>query len=82
MPVLLFCQCGSDRVDVKLWNGRRAQLECYTCGQNAWLEGFTVSDFDPARLFTAAVIDQARKHRKRPPEDVRQIQEHRRPRRP
>jgi hypothetical protein len=64
---VLLCQCGSDRVDIKLWNVRRAQLHCLTCGQEAWLEGFTVSDFDPAKLLTAAVIDQARKHRKRPP---------------
>src|SRR5262245_1833669 len=75
VPVILFCQCGSERVDIKLWNVRRAQLQCITCGQEAWLEGFTVSDFDPAKLLTAAVIDQARKHRKRPPDEVRQIQE-------
>ena len=59
MAVLLFCQCGSDRVDLKLWNVRRAQLHCLTCGQEAWLEGFTVSEFDPAKLLTGAVIDQA-----------------------
>src|ERR1700752_5274124 len=39
----------------------------------AWLEGFTVSCFDPAKLFTAAVIDQARKHRKRPPDEARAL---------
>lgn len=55
MPVILFCQRGSDRVDIKLWNVRRAQLQCFTCRQEAWLEGFTVSDFDPAKLLTAAV---------------------------
>jgi hypothetical protein len=70
VAVLLFCQCGSDRVDIKLWNVRRAQLHCLTCGQEAWLEGFTVSEFDPAKLLTAAVIDQARKHRKRSPDEV------------
>jgi hypothetical protein len=63
--VLLFCHCGSDRVDIKLWNNRRAQLQCFTRGQEAWLEGFTVSEFDPAKLFTSAAVDQARKHRKR-----------------
>ena len=77
VPVILFCQCGSDRVDIKLWNVRRAQLQCFTCGQEAWLEGFTVSEFDPAKLLTAAVVDQARKHRKRPPDDVKRIEEHR-----
>ena len=77
MPVVIFCQCGSDRVDIKLWNNRRARLQCFTCGQEAWLEGFTVSDFDPAMLLTAAVIDQARK---RPPDEVKRIEEHRKTR--
>jgi hypothetical protein len=80
VAVLLFCQCGSDRVDIKLWNVRRAQLHCLTCGHEAWLEGFTVSEFDPAKLLTAAVIDQARKHRRRPPDEVRRIEEHRKTR--
>jgi hypothetical protein len=80
VPALLFCQCGSDRVDIKLWNVKRAQLHCLTCGHEAWLEGFTVSDFDPAKLLTAAVIDQARKLRKRPPDELRRIEEHRRTR--
>jgi hypothetical protein len=74
MAVLLFCQCGSDRVDIKLWNVRRTQLHCLTCGHEAWLEGFTVSEFYPAKLLSAAVIDQARKHRKRPPDEVRRIE--------
>jgi hypothetical protein len=80
VAVVLFCQCGSDRVDIKLWNVRRAQLQCFTCGQEAWLEGFTVSEFDPSKLLMAAVIDQARKHRKRPPDEVQQIQEQRKTR--
>ena len=78
VAVLLFCQCGSDRVDIKLWNVRRAQLQCLTCGHEAWLEGFTVSEFDPAKLLAAAVVDQARKHRKRPPEETRALAEQRR----
>jgi hypothetical protein len=76
----LFCQCGSDRVDIKLWNVKCAQLHCFTCGHEACLEGFTVSDFDPAKLLTAAVIDQARKLRKRPPDETMRIEEHRRTR--
>lgn len=40
-------------------------------------EGFTVSEFDPAKWLMAAVIDQARKHRRRPPDEVRRIEEHR-----
>jgi hypothetical protein len=39
-----------------------------------------VSEFDPAKLLIAAVIDQARKHRKRPPDEVERLQEHRRAR--
>ena len=56
----------------------RARLHCLTCGHEAWLEGFTVSDFDPAKLLTAAVIDQARKHRKRPPDEATALTEQRR----
>ena len=40
-----------------------------------------MSEFDPAKLFTAAVIDQARKHRKRPPYEAMRIEEHRKTRR-
>lgn len=78
MAVLLFCQCGSDRVDIKLWNVRRAQLCCLTCGQEAWLDGFTVSEFEPAKLLASALVDQARKHRKRPPDEAERIQQQRR----
>ena len=46
--VLLFCQCA--RVDLGQWNRRRAQLSCVTCGHKTWLDGFTVSEFDPAKL--------------------------------
>ena len=77
VAVLLFCQCGSDRVDIKLWNVRRAQLHCLTCGQETWLDGFTVSEFDPAKLLAAAVVDQARKHRKRSPDEVQRINQQR-----
>ena len=56
MPVLLFCQCGSDRVDLKLWNGNRPQVRCLTCGKEAWLDGFTVSEFDPAKLFSPSLM--------------------------
>jgi hypothetical protein len=73
VPVLLFCQCGSDRVNIKLWSGSRPQIHCLTCHKEAWLDGFTVSEFDPAMLLTAALIDQARKHRKRPPDEEQRI---------
>jgi hypothetical protein len=74
---LLFCQCGSDRVDVKLWNVRRAQIHCLTCGHEAWLDGFTVSEFEPSRLIAAALVDQARKQRKRSPDELQRIQQDR-----
>lgn len=77
MAVLLFCQCGSDRVDLHVWNGRRAQLRCLTCNHEAWLDGFTVSEFDPAKLLTAAMVDQARKHRKRSPDEIARVQSQR-----
>lgn len=77
MAVLLFCQCGSDRVDIKLWNVRRAQIHCLTCGQEASLDGFTVSEFEPAKLIGAAIVNQARRHRKRSPDDVQRVQEQR-----
>ena len=77
MPVLLFCQCGSDRVDIATWNGRRARIRCATCNQESWLDGFTVSQFEPAKLLTDALVDQARKHRKRSPDDVAKIQSER-----
>lgn len=74
MSMLLFCQCGSDRNDISTWNGNRARIHCYTCNRESWLDGFTISEFDPAKLFTAAILDQARKHRKRPPEEVKRIE--------
>ena len=74
MPALLFCLCGSDRVDLRTWNANRAQLHCLTCGHQAWLEGFTVSEFDAGKLLTGALVDQARKHRKRPPQEVERLQ--------
>ena len=40
-------QCGSYRVDVSRWQGRRAHIRCATRVPNAWLDGFTVSDLEP-----------------------------------
>jgi hypothetical protein len=54
LPVLLFCHCGSDRVDVTQWNASRARLRCFTCDREAWLDGFTISELDPGKLL---VID-------------------------
>jgi hypothetical protein len=36
-----------------------------------------VSEFDPARLLAAAIVDQARKHRKRIPEETKKIEQQR-----
>jgi hypothetical protein len=77
VAVLLFCQCGSDRIDLHSWNGIRARVRCLSCNRESWLDGFTVSDFDPARLLTEALVDQARKHRKRSPDEVARIQSQR-----
>jgi hypothetical protein len=77
VAALLFCQCGSDRVDVHVWNGQRAQLRCLTCSHESWLDGFTISEFDPAKLLTAAIVEQARKHRKRSPDEVARAQSER-----
>lgn len=75
--MLLFCQSGSDRVDVTNWNANRARIHCFTCGHESWMDSFTVSEFDPARLFAAALVDQARKHRKRTPEETKEIKQQR-----
>lgn len=45
--------------------------------REAYLDGFTISEFDPSKLFAAALVDQARKHRKRAPEEVQIIQQQR-----
>src|SRR5688572_26651818 len=41
------------------WNVRRAQIHCLTCGHEAWLDGFTLSEFEPIKLLTAAIVDMA-----------------------
>ena len=77
VAVVLFCQCGSDRVDITQWNGSRARIRCFTCEREAWLDGFTVSDFEPGKLLAGALVDQARKHRKRSPHEAEAIKRHR-----
>ena len=78
VAALLFCRCGSDRVDIRMWNGERAQLACLTCGQVSWLDGFTVSEFDLSKLIHGALLDQARKQRKRNPAEQQAITQARR----
>jgi len=56
--MLLFCACGSDRVDISGWQGRRAQIRCASCGHQGFLDGFTLSEFDPLKLI-AALVSQA-----------------------
>jgi len=67
--MVLFCQCGSDKVDVKQWQNGRAQFHCYTCERSSWVEGFTLSKLDFAEQLFGAILDQARKHRQRDPAD-------------
>lgn len=55
---------------VAQWNGSRARLRCFTCECEAWLDGFTISECDPGKLPGMALVDQARKHRKRSPQEV------------
>jgi hypothetical protein len=64
-------------VEIGQWNGRRARLRCLSCNQESWIDGFTVSEFDPSALLAAASVDQARKHRKRSPEEIARIQSQR-----
>jgi len=78
VAVLLFCACGSDRIEMGQWNGNRLRVRCGTCGRECWLDGFTISEFDPSKLFAAALVDQARKHRKRAPDEVKKIENTRR----
>lgn len=78
MAVFLFCQRGSDRVETGQWNVNRVRIKCGTCGQESWLDGFTVSEFAPAKLLGASLVDQARKHRKRSPDEMRKIETTRR----
>ena len=75
--MLLFLQCGSDRVDIAVCNNRRGRLRCLTCNHEAWLDGFTVSDLDRGNFFAGAIVDQARKHRKLSPEEIAKIQSQR-----
>jgi hypothetical protein len=51
---LLFCKCGSDRVDINLWNVRRAQIHCLTCGHE--VGSIAISEFEPMKLMTAALV--------------------------
>ena len=80
VPMLLFCRCGSDRVDVKQWNGARARIACYTCGNESWLEGFTLGEFDLVKHLVGAAVDQARKHRKRSPSEMQALEKARKER--
>ena len=65
--MVLFCQCGSDRVDIDKWDNQRALLKCFTCERTAWVEDFTVGKFDFLEQLFGAILDQSRKYRKRNP---------------
>jgi len=72
--MILFCRCGSDRVDITQWNGQRCLVTCYTCQNSTWVDGFTLGEFDLVKNLIGAAIDQARKHRKRNPSEMQAIQ--------
>lgn len=65
--MLLFCDCGSDRVTVVRWDKGRGLFRCLSCEMERWIEGFTVAEFDFIGFLWGAVLDQARKHRHRDP---------------
>lgn len=67
--MVVFCGCGSDKVDIERWDNQRALLKCYTCEHSSWLEGFTVGKLDFVEQLFGAVLDQARKYRKRNPSE-------------
>ena len=67
--MVLFCQCGSDKVDVGKWDNQRMPLKCFTCERTAWVEGFTVVKLDFVEQLFGAILDQSRKYRKRNPAD-------------
>jgi hypothetical protein len=49
----------------------KARVNRVGTGREAWLDGFTVSEFYPAMLFAAALVDQTQKDGKRSPENAR-----------
>jgi len=65
--MVVFCGCGSDKVDIERWDNQRALLKCYTCERSSWLEGFTIGKLDFVEQLFGAILDQARKYRKRNP---------------
>jgi hypothetical protein len=56
--MFFFCPCGSDRIDNSTWNCDRARIRYYTRNRESWLGGFSLSEFDLAKLVTTALIDQ------------------------
>jgi hypothetical protein len=77
VPMIVYCRCGSDRVDITQWNGQRCLFTCYTCNQSSWVDGFTLGEFDLMKNLIGAALDHARKHRKRNPSEMQAIQKER-----
>ena len=71
--MVVFCQCGSDKVDIDRWDNARALLKCYTCERTAWVEGFTLGKLDFVEQLFGAILDQARKYRKRNPAERQKL---------
>jgi hypothetical protein len=56
--MILFCECGSDRVDVMRWD--RALFRCLSCNQERWVEGLpstnSISSAQPASVLSDAEL--------------------------
>ncbi len=60
MPSVIFCQCGSDKVDVRYWDDKDTPvIACASCGKTANLPGFTLGRFG----YTVACLEEARNDR-------------------
>ena len=78
VAMIVFCQCGSDRVDIVRWDNRRARVKCFTCEEEAWLDGLTLGKLDFVEQLFGAILDQARKSRRRNPEEREKLLRQRR----
>jgi hypothetical protein len=67
VAIVSFCQGGSYRVDIDKLDNERVRLKCFTCERTAWVEGFTVGQLNFVEQLFGAILDQARKYRKRNP---------------
>ena len=76
--MIVFCECGSDRVNIDRWDNHRALLKCFTCERTSWVEGFTLGKLDFVEQLFGAILDQARKYRERNPVEQQRLMQQRR----